>query len=84
MVLVMSVEPGFGGQSFMEAMLDKVRLLRKEIDAKGYATRIQIDGGINEETGKLAVEAGCDVLVAGSYVFKGDIHERVDRLLWQK
>lgn len=81
MVLVMSVEPGFGGQSFMADMLEKVRVLRKEIDAKGLSTRIQIDGGINEETGKLAVAAGCDTLVAGSYVFRSDIEKAVASLL---
>lgn len=84
LVLVMSVEPGFGGQSFMEDMLDKVRKLRKEIEANNYDTRIEIDGGINAETGKLAVEAGCDTLVAGSYIFKQNIKEAVDSLLCQK
>lgn len=81
LVLIMSVEPGFGGQSFMEEMLEKVRVLRKEIETHHYTTRIQIDGGINETTGKLAVDAGCDTLVAGSYVFKKDIKEAVDALL---
>ncbi|WP_416325033.1 ribulose-phosphate 3-epimerase [[Eubacterium] hominis] len=81
LVLIMSVEPGFGGQSFMEDTLDKVRILRKEIETRGLDTRIEIDGGINEETATLAVEAGCDTLVAGSYVFKQDIKEAVNRLL---
>lgn len=81
LVLIMSVEPGFGGQSFMEDTLDKVRILRKEIETRGLETRIEIDGGINEETATLAVEAGCDTLVAGSYVFKQDIKEAVNRLL---
>lgn len=81
LVLIMSVEPGFGGQSFMADMLDKVRILRKEIEAKQLSTRIEIDGGINGETGKQAVEAGCDTLVAGSYIFKSDIHQAVDSLL---
>lgn len=80
-VLVMSVEPGFGGQSFMEDMLDKVRYLRKEIDTRNLSTLIEIDGGINDYTGKLAVEAGVDVLVAGSYVFKHNIKEAVESLL---
>lgn len=84
LVLVMSVEPGFGGQSFMADMLEKVRVLRKEIEAKQLDTRIEIDGGINQETGKLAVEAGCDTLVAGSYIFKQDIKAGVDSLLCQK
>lgn len=81
LVLVMSVEPGFGGQAFMADMLDKVRMLRAEIETRKLATRIQIDGGINQETGKLAVQAGCDTLVAGSYVFRSDIIKAIDSLL---
>lgn len=84
LILVMSVEPGFGGQSFMENMLNKVSVLRKEIDQKQLTTRIQIDGGINDETGLLAVEAGCDTLVAGSYVFKNGIRNSVESLLCLK
>ena len=80
MVLVMSVEPGFGGQSFMPESLDKVRALRAEIDNKGYNTLIEIDGGINGETAVLAVEAGVDVIVAGSYLFGDKMEERM-RLL---
>ena len=79
-VLIMSVEPGFGGQSFMVDMLEKVKVLRKQIEQEQLSTRLQIDGGINEETGKLAVDAGCDTLVAGSYVFKQDIAKAVDTL----
>lgn len=81
LVLIMSVEPGFGGQSFMEDQLDKVRILRKEIDEQELDVKIEIDGGINKETAKLAKDAGVDVLVAGSYVFKGDIADNVDSLL---
>ncbi len=80
MVLVMSVEPGFGGQSFMSESLDKVRALRKEIDSKGYNTLIEIDGGINAETAPLAIEAGVDVLVAGSYLFGDKMSERMEYL----
>ncbi|MDD6467542.1 MAG: ribulose-phosphate 3-epimerase [Erysipelotrichaceae bacterium] len=69
MVLVMSVEPGFGGQSFMADMLEKVRFLKQYREEHQLSYLIEIDGGINEETGKLAKEAGCDILVAGSYVF---------------
>lgn len=83
-VLIMSVEPGFGGQSFMEHVLDKVRVLRSAIDEANLDTRIEIDGGINDQTAKFAVAAGCDTLVAGSYVFKGDIKEKVDSLLCEK
>ncbi|MDE6475245.1 MAG: ribulose-phosphate 3-epimerase [Erysipelotrichaceae bacterium] len=81
MILIMSVEPGFGGQSFMAHTLEKVQLLRKEIDRYGYDLKIEIDGGINDQTAPLAVQAGCDVLVAGSYIFKGDIEKNIDRLL---
>ena len=80
MVLVMSVEPGFGGQSFMLESLDKVKALRKEIDDKGYNTLIEIDGGINGETAPIAIEAGVDVLVAGSYLFGDKMGERMDYL----
>ena len=84
LVLIMSVEPGFGGQSFMEDVLTKVKLLRKEMYKKQLSTRLQIDGGIHETTGKLAVEAGCDTLVAGSYVFKNGIKDAVETLLCLK
>lgn len=80
-LLVMSVEPGFGGQSFMEGMLEKVKKARARIEAQGLSTRIEIDGGINAQTGALAVAAGCDTLVAGSYVFRQDIHAGIDSLL---
>lgn len=70
MVLVMTVEPGYGGQSFMCDMLPKVRELRAEIERRGLDIDIQVDGGINPETAKAAREAGANVLVAGSSVFK--------------
>lgn len=69
-VLVMSVEPGFGGQKFMPEMLEKVRKLRRSIDEQGLETVIEIDGGISPETIEAAAEAGCDAFVAGSAVFK--------------
>lgn len=69
MVLVMTVEPGFGGQSFMADMLDKVKVLRAECERKGLDTDIQVDGGINEQNAGLAVQSGANVLVAGSAVF---------------
>lgn len=83
-VLIMSVEPGFGGQSFMEHTLDKVRTLRTLIEQQQFPLRIEIDGGINKETAALARDAGCDTLVAGSYVFKSNIKEAVESLLCQK
>jgi ribulose-phosphate 3-epimerase len=80
MVLVMSVEPGFGGQSFMPDSLPKVSASKKEIDRLGHATLVEIDGGINGETAPLAVKAGADVLVAGSYLFTSEMKERMDYL----
>jgi len=67
--LVMTVEPGFGGQSFIAAMLPKISALRGVIDGQGLLCEIGVDGGINPETAKLCVGAGADVLVAGSCVF---------------
>ena len=72
MVLVMTVEPGFGGQKFMPEALDKLRKLKAEITARGLSCLLEVDGGINKETAPLAVAAGADVLVAGSYVFNSD------------
>jgi len=71
-VLIMSVNPGFGGQKFIESSLDKIRCLRAMIDENGLSTLIQIDGGVNLATVKEVVEAGADVLVAGSAIFGSD------------
>ncbi len=76
MVLIMSVNPGFGGQSFIPFSLDKIRQVR----ALSSSIDIEVDGGINEETGRLCVEAGATVLVAGSYVFNGDYKEKIQSL----
>ena len=70
LVLVMSVNPGFGGQKFMKETLEKVKILRKEIDSKKLKTQIEIDGGINFETAKMASEAGVNILVSGTTIFK--------------
>lgn len=81
LVLVMSVEPGFGGQSFIPTALDKIAYLRRAIDANGYKCLIEVDGGINQETGKLCKDAGVDILVAGSYLFgHEDVKERIKGL----
>ncbi|AKE39232.1 Ribulose-phosphate 3-epimerase [Corynebacterium camporealensis] len=72
LALVMSVEPGFGGQKFMPDMLDKVRALRKAIDEQGLDTLIEIDGGISASTIEESAAAGCDAFVAGSAVFGKD------------
>ena len=71
LVLVMSVNPGFGGQSFIHSQLDKIRKIRGMIDATGREIHLEVDGGVNPETARLCVEAGADVLVAGSATFKG-------------
>ena len=70
LVLIMSVNPGFGGQKFMEETLEKVKILRKEIDLKKFKTQIEIDGGINFENAKMAKAAGVDILVSGTTIFK--------------
>jgi len=70
LVLVMSVNPGFGGQQIMKDTLEKVKVLRKEIDSKNLKTQIEIDGGINFENAKMAKEAGVDILVSGTTIFK--------------
>ena len=70
LVLVMSVNPGFGGQKFMSETLEKVKILRKEIDTKKLKAQIEIDGGINFENSKNAIQAGVDILVSGTTIFK--------------
>lgn len=71
-VLIMTVNPGFGGQSFIDTSLDKIRRMREMIDRVNPDCRLQVDGGINEDTIRAAVEAGADMIVAGSAVFAGD------------
>jgi ribulose-phosphate 3-epimerase len=77
LVLVMSVNPGFGGQKFDPVALDKIRYLAEVRKEKGYHYEIEVDGGINNETGKLCKECGVDVLVSGSYIFKAKNREEV-------
>ncbi len=72
MVLVMSVEPGFGGQSFMPSALDKLAVLKAEINKRGLHVLLEVDGGINKETAPLCAKAGADILVAGSYLFNAE------------
>ncbi len=72
MVLVMTVEPGFGGQKFMEDQMEKIETIRKECIKRGLDTDIQVDGGITDETLPLAAKAGANVFVAGSYIFKSE------------
>lgn len=72
LALVMTVNPGFGGQKFIQSMLDKVRRLRQMIDARHAHAWIECDGGVNQETAKQLKEAGVDILVAGNSVFRAD------------
>ncbi len=79
MVLIMSVHPGFGGQKFIPESLAKVKAVRKIIDEKGLNTDLEIDGGVNVDNLASILEAGANVIVAGSAVFKGDIEENVQK-----
>ena len=81
MILVMTVEPGFGGQKLIPETVDKVRALRAYVDSQGIDTDIEVDGGITEGNISDIVSAGANVVVAGSSVFKGDITGNVRRLL---
>ena len=77
MVLLMSVNPGFGGQKFIENTIQKAQRLRKLIDESGSKALIEVDGGVQNETAPRLVKAGVDVLVAGSYVFHSPTPEQV-------
>lgn len=77
----MSVEPGFGGQAFIPESLDKIRTLRHMLDEKGLDTDIEVDGGIYHENVKEVLDAGANVIVSGSGVFKGDIAENTGRFV---
>lgn len=79
-VLVMTVNPGFGGQQFLPAMADKVARLAKVREALGLHFDIEVDGGINDHTAKTVAEAGADIAVAGSFVFKGDPAHQLELL----
>ncbi|WP_285116537.1 ribulose-phosphate 3-epimerase [Leifsonia sp. fls2-241-R2A-40a] len=79
-VLVMTVEPGFGGQSFMPEMMPKLRALREAVEARGLDVWLQVDGGVTEETIVTAASAGADTFVAGSAVFRGDPAESIASL----
>ena len=77
MVLVMTVQPGFGGQKYMEECTEKIEELKEIIDAEGLDVDIEVDGGINDETMETVLKAGANLLVAGSYVFNGDLVSNV-------
>jgi ribulose-phosphate 3-epimerase len=80
LILVMTVNPGFGGQSFIGSGLEKIKRLRQMIDASGHPIALEVDGGINGQTASLAVEAGADVLVAGTAAFHGGPAAYADNL----
>ena len=79
-VLIMTVNPGFGGQAYIPEMAEKIAALATLRDAKGLTFDIEVDGGIDDQTILSAKEAGANVFVAGSYLFKGDLQSRVDSL----
>jgi ribulose-phosphate 3-epimerase len=81
LVLLMSVNPGFGGQSFLEFTYDKIKTLRHMIDSKGLKTLIEIDGGVTPHNAKALHQAGADILVAGSAVFKGNSDDYANNIL---
>lgn len=80
MVLIMTVNPGFGGQKFIESSCRKIKTLKEQIDREGLHTDIEVDGGINTETLPRVLEAGANIIVAGSAVFRGDIRKNVQEL----
>ncbi|MBT5809294.1 MAG: ribulose-phosphate 3-epimerase, partial [Rhodospirillaceae bacterium] len=81
LVLVMSVNPGFGGQSFIASQLDKIRELRRRIDASGRSVDLEVDGGVNFDTAPQVIDAGADVLVAGTATFaNGAYADNIQRL----
>jgi len=80
LVLVMSVNPGFGGQAFIDSQLDKIAALRKAIDATGKRIDLEVDGGVNAATAKKCIKAGADVLVAGTAVFSGGAAKYADNI----
>lgn len=79
-LLVMSVEPGFGGQKFMESSLDKIAYFDKKKKENNYHYLIEVDGGINDKTGELCFANGVDIVVSGAYLFKGDMKENARKL----
>lgn len=80
LVLIMTVEPGFGGQSFMSEQVGKITQLRQEIQKIGLNIDIEVDGGINQETAKVCRDAGANAFVSGSYIFKNDYKKAIDSL----
>ncbi|MCM8786079.1 MAG: ribulose-phosphate 3-epimerase [Candidatus Omnitrophica bacterium] len=85
MVLIMTVNPGFGGQKFIHSVVDKIRKVNKIRKEKKLNFEIEVDGGINEKTSRIVIENGADILVTGNYIFSGDNYkERIESLRWKK
>ena len=81
LILVMTVNPGFGGQKFLTSQLKKIENIRNKIEKSGKKIELEVDGGINDQTARIAVEAGADVLVSGSYIFgSGNYHQAIQNL----
>ena len=80
LVLIMTVEPGFSGQSFMSEQEEKIKIVRKELDRVHRNARLQVDGGVNVKTGKICREAGADVFVCGNFVFKNNYRQAISQL----
>jgi len=81
LILVMTVNPGFGGQKFLSSQLKKIENIRKKIEKLGKKIELEVDGGINDQTARIAVEAGADVLVSGSYIFgSGNYQQAIQNL----
>jgi ribulose-phosphate 3-epimerase len=80
LILVMTVNPGFGGQSFIASQLEKVAAIRRRIDGRSRSIDLEVDGGINDDTARLAVKAGADVLVAGTASFRGGAQSYADNI----
>lgn len=81
MILLMTVEPGFGGQAYIPESTEKIRRLRRMLDERGLDTDIEVDGGIKKDNLKMVLEAGANVIVAGSAIFKGDIEQNTREFL---
>ena len=81
LILIMTVNPGFGGQKFLASQLKKIENIRKKIEKSGKKIELEVDGGINDQTARIAVEAGADVLVSGSYIFgSGNYQQAIQTL----
>jgi len=80
LILIMTVEPGFSGQSFMSEQIEKIKTVRAELDRTNQDALLEVDGGINEKTGHLCREAGADTFVCGNFVFKSDYREAISKL----